>query len=41
MFSQMQVIQLFQLSKLQTLDEAVAKLLEFGECLNCFTTNIK
>ena len=31
MFSQMQVIQLFQLSKLQTLDEAVVKLLEFAE----------
>jgi len=31
MFGQMQVTQMFQLSKLETADEAVAKLLEFAE----------
>ncbi len=31
MFGQMQVTRMFQLSKLETVDEAVAKLLEFAE----------
>jgi hypothetical protein len=31
MFGQMQVTQMFQLSKLETVDEAVARLLEFAE----------
>ena len=31
MFGQMQVIRMFQLSKLETVEEAVAKLLEFAE----------
>jgi len=31
MFGQMQVTRIFQLSKLETVDEAVAKLLEFAE----------
>ena len=37
----MQVTQMFQLSKLETVDEAVAKLLEFAEHPHHFTTNMK
>ncbi|MGD0460515.1 MAG: hypothetical protein ABSC21_22570 [Terriglobia bacterium] len=40
MFGQMQVTRMFQLSKLETVDEAVAKLLEFAEYPHCFTTNM-
>jgi len=32
LFGQMQVTRMFQLSKLETVDEAVAKLLELTEC---------
>ena len=41
MFGQVQVTRMFQLGKLQTVDEAVAKLLEFAEYPYRFTTNMK
>ncbi len=41
MFGQMQISRMFQLRKLGTVDEAVAKLLEFAEYPHRFTTNIK
>ncbi len=41
MFGQMQISWIFQLSKLEAADEAVAKLLEFAEYPHCFTTNMK
>jgi hypothetical protein len=37
----MQVTRVFQLSKLETVEEAVAKLLEFAEYPYRFTTNMK
>jgi hypothetical protein len=40
MLGQMQVTKMFHLSKLDTVDEAVAKLLEFAEYPHCFTTNM-
>jgi hypothetical protein len=36
MFGQMQVSRMLQLSKLETVDEAVAKLLEFAEYLKMY-----
>jgi hypothetical protein len=41
MFGQTQISWIFQLSKLEAVDEAVAKLLEFAEYPHCFTTNMK
>jgi hypothetical protein len=41
MFGQMQVTQMLQLSKLETVDEVVAKPLEFAENPYRFTTNMK
>jgi hypothetical protein len=41
MVGPMQVIRTFRLSKLETVDEAVAKLLEFAEHPHHFTTNMK
>jgi len=40
-FGPMQVTRVFQLSKLETVEEAVAKLLEFAEYPYRFTTNMK
>lgn len=41
MFGQMQVTRMFQLSKLETVDEAVAKLVEFAKNPFRSTTNMK
>ena len=41
MFDQMQVTRMFQLGKLETVDAAVAKLLEFADYPHCYTTNMK
>ncbi len=41
MSGQMQITQMFQLSKLEMVDEAVAKLLEFAEYAYRFTANMK
>jgi hypothetical protein len=41
MFGQMQISRIFQLSKLEAVDEAAAKLLEIAGYPQCFTTNMK
>jgi hypothetical protein len=41
MFRQMQISRIFQLSKLEAVDEAVANLLEFTDYPHHFTTNMK
>ena len=40
MFCRMQVSRIFQLSKLEAVDQAVAKLLEFTDYPHHFTSNI-
>jgi len=41
MFGQTQISWIFQLSKLEAVDEAVAKLLDFAEYPYRFTSNMK
>jgi predicted acyltransferase (DUF342 family) len=41
MFSPMQITRMFQLSKQETVEEAVAKLFEFAENPYRFPTNMK